>query len=294
MEPLSIDEAFLDVTGSIRLFGEPEEIARKIKERVARETGLTVSAGVAPSKFIAKIASDLKKPDGLTVVLPGRIREFLDPLPIGKMWGVGKVTQEAMAKLGVRTFRDLRLTSPEVLERAFGKHGPHMRLLAMGIDEREVVTDHETKSIGHEDTYDKNIMDPDLAREELLELAHRVARRMRSEGLKGRTVTLKVKYADFVLITRSMTLDHPTDDGFEIYDSASGLVEKTAIGKRPVRLLGVSISHLTSPGAEKQLLFFSDEGGSGRKQELNKAMDSIHERFGDKGIKPARLYRKPE
>lgn len=294
VEPLSIDEAFLDVTGSIRLFGEPEEIARKIKERVARETGLTVSAGVAPSKFIAKIASDMKKPDGLTVVLPGWTREFLDPLPIGRMWGVGKVTQEAMARLGVRTFRDLRLTSPESLERAFGKHGPHMRLLAMGIDEREVVTDHETKSIGHEDTYDENIMDPDLAREELLELAHRVARRMRSEGLKGRTVTLKVKYADFVLITRSMTLDHPTDDGFEIYDSASGLVEKTSIGKRPVRLLGVSISHLTSPGTEKQLLFFNEEESSGRKQELNKAMDSIHERFGDKGIKPARLYRKPE
>ena len=161
VEPLSIDEAFLDVTGSARLFGEPVEIAKKIKQMVLEETGLTVSAGVAPSKFVAKIASDIDKPDGLTVVPPDRVRDFLDPLPIKKMWGVGKVTQEALALLNIHTFRDLSQMPVKVLEKKFGKHGVKMHLLSMGIDEREVAPEHDAKSIGHEETFLEDIIDLD-------------------------------------------------------------------------------------------------------------------------------------
>lgn len=292
VEPLSIDEAFLDITGSERLFGAPEEIARKIKECVFRETGLTVSAGVAPSKFVAKIASDIDKPDGLTVVMPERVREFLDPLPVGRMWGVGKVTQEALERLGIRTFRDLSRTPVKELETHFGKYGTKMHQLSMGIDDRDVVPEREAKSIGHEDTYEENILDLDLAEKEILSLSHRVARRMRSEGLKGRTVTLKVKYADFVQITRSITVKEPTHDGYEIYCAGKGLLSKTAVGERPVRLLGISMSQLTLKDSEDQLLFFGHEEGAGRKKDLNTAMDSIQEKFGVKAIAPARLYRK--
>ena len=152
VEPLSIDEAFLDVTGSARLFGTAIKIAEKIKQMVVLKTGLTISAGVSPSKFVAKIASDMEKPDGLTVVAPDKVREFLDPLSIKKMWGVGKVTEEALSRLSIHTFKDLRQVPVEVLEKKFGKHGIHMHQLSMGIDERDVVTYHDVKSIGHEDT----------------------------------------------------------------------------------------------------------------------------------------------
>ena len=226
VEPLSIDEAFLDVTGSIRLFGEPVEIAKKVKQEVVNETGLTVSAGVAPSKFVAKIASDMDKPDGLTVVPSDQVREFLDPLPIKKMWGVGKVTQEALARLNVRTFEDLSRVPVKVLERRFGKHGLKMHQLSMGIDEREVIPEHDAKSIGHEETFSQDILDRGAAKKELLSLANRVARRMRREQVIGRTITLKVKYSDFVQVTRSTTLSISTDDGPEIYSTACRLLKR--------------------------------------------------------------------
>ncbi|MEJ2170927.1 MAG: DNA polymerase IV, partial [Desulfobacterales bacterium] len=253
VEPLSIDEAFLDVTGSTRLFGPPIEIAKQIKQKVFEDTGLTISAGVAPSKFIAKIASDMEKPDGLTVVAADRIREFLDPLPIKKMWGAGKVTQMALARLNIHTFKDLRQMPVEVLEKKFGRHGLHMHQLAMGIDERDVETFHDVKSIGHEDTYFQDILDLEAAKRELLSLANRVARRMRRKGLEGKTVTLKVKYSDLVQITRSVTLHHYTSDSAAIYLYACSLMEKTAVGKRPVRLLGISLSNLADTGGGRQL-----------------------------------------
>ena len=186
VEPLSIDEAFLDVTGSTRLFGDPVEMAKKIKQVVREETGLTVSAGVAPSKFVAKIASDIDKPDGLTVVPPEKVREFLDPLPIGKMWGVGKVTQKTLAQLNIHTFRDLSRVPVEILEKKFGKYGPRMHELSMGIDDRDVVTYQEAKSIGNEETFYEDILDIDLARKELLALASKVARRLRVRVSKAK------------------------------------------------------------------------------------------------------------
>jgi DNA polymerase-4 len=292
VEPLSIDEAFLDVTGSARLFGSAIEIAKKIKQMVVVKTGLTISAGVAPSKFVAKIASDMEKPDGLTVVPPDKVREFLDPLPIKKMWGVGKVTQEALFQLSINTFKDLRQVPVEVLEKKFGRHGIHMHQLSMGIDERDLVTFHDVKSIGHEDTYSEDILDLKLAKRELLSLADRVARRMRRKGLEGKTITLKVKYNDFVQITRSVTRHKYTNESADIYSNICSLLEKTAVGKKPVRLLGISLSGLADIGSGRQLSLFNHNGSNEKRKDLNKTLDSIFEKFGGKGISPGSLIDK--
>jgi DNA polymerase-4 len=311
VEALSIDEAFLDVTASARLFGASAEIAEKIKAVVRKETGLTVSAGIAASKFVAKIASDLRKPDGFTVVPRGKEREFLSPLPVGKLWGVGKVTQAALHRMGVETIGDLSRLTEEVLARKFGKHGVLLRELSLGIDDREVVPEQEAKSIGREDTYPEDLVGMEGIRKELLSLATRIAERMRGRGVKGRTATLKVKYNDFTLITRAATLDRATDDGGEIYRCAVALLPKTDAGKRPVRLLGVSMSNLSggqetmpSGKAEQLSLFGKPSGsresgtarqsfpppGSREKQEkLHHAMDRIREKFGKMGIRPAAL-----
>jgi DNA polymerase-4 len=292
VEPLSIDEAFLDVTGSIRLFGTPIEIAKKIKQKVVEKTGLTISAGVAPSKFIAKVASDMEKPDGLTVVKKDKVREFLDPLPIKKMWGAGKVTQKALARLSIHTFKDLRIASIELLEKEFGKHGIHMHRLAMGIDPRDVIPLHDIKSIGHEDTYSRDILEFEPAKRELLSLANRVARRMRRKGLEGRTITLKVKYSDFKLVTRSATLQHYTNDNAEIYSKVCNLLAKTAVGKRPIRLLGISLSNLSGIGSGLQLSLFDQNGSNQKRKELNRTADAIFEKFGSRGIRPGALIDK--
>jgi len=212
--------------------------------------------------------------------------------PIKKMWGAGQVTQQALARLGIYTFRDLRLASIEVLENKFGKHGRHMHQLAMGIDPRDVVTLHDIKSIGHEDTYSRDILDLEPAKRELLSLADRVARRMRRKGLEGKTVTLKVKYSDFKLITRAATLPHYTSDSAEIYANVCSLLEKTAVGKRPVRLLGISLSHLSDTDAGRQLFLFSRQGSSQKRKELNKTADSILDKFGQRGIRPGSLVDK--
>ena len=288
VEPLSLDEAFLDVTGSTRLFGPPEEIARKIKEQVLEETGLTVSAGVAPSKFVAKIASDMQKPDGLTVVLEGKVKEFLEPLPIEKLWGVGKETRKILAHLGVKTIGDLGLLSPKLLVRKLGKQGLHLSLLAKGIDQREVEPEREVKSIGHEDTYPVDISDPGEARKQLLSLANRVAKRLRGYGLVGKTVTLKVKYYDFVQITRSITLGEPTDDSKEIFQTCCNLLGKTEVGRRRVRLFGISLSQLSDSDQAKQLVLFAVEKPDKRRR-LNKALDTISEKFGEGAIVPGTL-----
>ncbi len=289
VEPLSIDEAFLDVTGSERLLGDPVQIAKTIKATVLGEIGLTVSAGVAPSKFVAKIASDMDKPDGLTIVAPHKVRVFLDPLPMKKMWGVGKVTQKALARLNIHTFKDLRLFRPDFLERKFGKNGLRMHRLAMGMDERNVEPEHEIKSVGHERTFMHDIMDSGDAKKALLGLATRVARRMRRKKMTGKTVSLKVKYYDFKQITRAKTLAEFTDDGLEIYKTACDLVQKTQVGKRPVRLLGISLSQLSFVNGAGQLSLFGDEQSSRKRKELNMALDSIAEKHGDKSVRPATL-----
>ena len=311
VEALSIDEAFLDVTASVRLFGTPAEIAMEIKAAVRKETGLTVSAGVAASKFVAKIASDLRKPDGLTVVPRGKEREFLSPLPVGKLWGVGKVTQAALHRMGIETIGDLSRIAAELLARKFGKHGVLLHELSLGIDDREVVPEREAKSIGREDTYPEDLVGMEGIRKELLSLATRVAERMRSHGVKGRTATLKVKYNDFTLITRAAALDPATDDGGEIYRCAVALLPKTEAGKRPIRLLGISLSRLSGgetvmpSGKSEQLPLFGKPAGSresgtvrqgfpppgsrDKQEKLHHAMDRIRRKYGKKGIRPAAL-----
>jgi len=292
VEPVSIDEAFLDVTASTRLFGQPDDIARKIKDMVQKETGLTVSAGVAPSKFAAKIASDMDKPDGLTVVAAHRVQEFLGPLPIEKMWGVGKRTRDRLHRLGIRTIGDFTRFPAEVLKRNFGKHGVRMRELALGIDERDVIPVSDAKSVGHEKTFSQDIMERDSARKEILSLANKVAHRMRRDGVTGKTVTLKVKFSDFVQVTRSATLAGSTDNGHEIYSTACRLLEKTDAGARPVRLLGISVSQLSHRGSEEQLSLFQKREASLRRKKLNTALDSLSERFGEGSIRPATLLDK--
>ncbi|MBN2417826.1 MAG: DNA polymerase IV [Deltaproteobacteria bacterium] len=288
VEPLSIDEAFLDVTGTKRLLGDPVTVARTIKKTVYDETGLTVSAGVAPSKFIAKIASDLNKPDGLTVVGKDEIQAFLDPLPVSRMWGAGKVTIEKLSRYNIKTFYDLRKFPVEILERSFGKNGLRMHLLAMGIDDRSVEIEHETKSVGHEETFPEDIVDIDLSEKHLLNLAMKTAERMRRICLKGKTVNLKVKYSDFTQVTRSKTLDQCTDDGMLIYAEARKLLQKTETGRRPVRLLGVSMSGLADEETG-QLSLFSEDEKKEKSEKLNRAIDSLHDKFGKKSVVPGRL-----
>ena len=291
VEPLSIDEAFLDVTGSTRMFGEPEEIARKIKSLVKKEIGLTVSAGVASLKFVAKIASGLNKPDGLTVVPPGKVQEFLDPLPIDMLWGVGKATGKVFATLGVKTIGDLRHIPVDILIAKLGKNGLHLHQLSQGIDEREVEIKDDVKSIGQEETFAEDVIDDEIAKREILSLSAKVGRRLRKEGVRGKTITLKVKYHDFVQITRSLTIPEPTDDGGEITKVCYLLLKKTEVGRRPIRLLGISVSQLTSLTAQ-QLPLFSQDLRMQKNKRLNKALDTIQEKFGDGAIIPGTLLRK--
>ena len=292
VEPLSIDEAFLDVTGSERLLGKPVNISKIIKKTVLDEIGLTVSAGVAPSKFVAKIASDMDKPDGLTVVPPHGVRAFLDPLPISKMWGVGKVTRERLARLNIHTFKALRCFDPDFLQRKFGKNGVRMHRLSMGEDERGVVPEHEVKSVGNERTFMRDIQVLEDAKKELLALATQVGRRIRRKDLTGKTISLKVKYHDFKQITRAKTLANFTDDGLEIYGAACDLLQKTEVGKRPVRLLGISLSQLCFADAAGQLSLFGDDQSLRKRKKLNLAVDSIMEKHGGKSVRPATLVQK--
>jgi DNA polymerase-4 len=306
VEPVSLDEAFLDITASVRLFGPPEEIARKIRAEVRAETGLTVSAGVASSKFVAKIASDMNKPDGLTVVPRGKEQEFLGSLRVGRLWGVGEATRSALAEMGVQTIGDLAAVPEEAVVRKLGKHGAHLHRLAHGIDDREVEPEREIKSMGREETFEEDLLEIFALRRELLDIATRTAARLRNHRLKGRTVTLKVKYSDFRLVTREVTLPLGIDDGGEIFRQALTLLEKTEAGKKPVRLLGIYLSNFGGePGRDTgfgQIPLFGHRpqpGGSSprsrglrdpaRTAKLNEAVDRIRGKYGEKGIRPGTL-----
>jgi DNA polymerase IV len=233
----------------------------------------------------------MDKPDGLTVVRPDAVRDFLDPLPIKKMWGVGKVTQKLLSRLNIHTFKDLRQTPVKVLEHKFGKQGVKIHLLAMGIDEREVIPEHDAKSIGHEETFLQDIVSLEEAQKELLALCDKVARRMRRKGLKGKTITLKVKYFDFVQITRSSTLPKSTNDGSEIYSVICHLLNKTEVTKKPIRLLGVSLSQFGFLGSGTQLSLFDQDPSTQKRRKMNLILDSVHEKFGDKSVVPGTLLK---
>jgi DNA polymerase-4 len=292
VEPLSIDEAFLDVSGSMRLFGTPQEIAATIKRDVQQELNLSVSAGVASNKSVAKIASDYQKPNGLTVVEPGTEQQFLNPLQIERLWGAGPITCKSLRLLGVQTIGDLARLSPELLIAKFGKQGEAMHRLARGIDEREVESAQGLKSIGNEETFSEDIVNADIARQELLALATKVGGRLRHKATVGRTISLKVKYNDFKQITRSATLTDPVDDGNTIYRQCCSLLEKTEVGRRPVRLLGVTVSNLCDPEAPRQQSLFDDPVRDQKTESLNRAVDSIQDTFGEGTIVPGTLLKK--
>src|SRR5712691_7742649 len=260
VEPVSIDEAFLDVTGRRRALGSGEEIARRLKDEIRRGTSLTASVGVATSKLVAKIASDLRKPDGLIVVLPGTEAAFLAPLPVRRLWGVGPKMEERLMKIGVRTIGELATCDPARLERRLGTHGHDLVQLARGIDLREVVSEGEdAKSIGQEHTFGADTGDRERLRTTLLELCDAVARRLRQHGVRARTVTLKYRDEDFHTSTRAKTLEAAVDSGDALFEAAWRLF-RGVHGRRKVRLLGVSASGLAGPA--QMPLFVAPERGT--------------------------------
>jgi len=284
LEPISIDEAFLDISGSYHLFGSQENACRQIKAVVKAETGLTASIGMAPNKMTAKIASDLEKPDGLVIVSREDLLGFLHPLPVGKLWGVGKRTLEALQALNIRTIGDLARWEQEDMADRLGKGGIHVWKLANGIDPRDVRGEEEVKSIGHEHTFAEDETDWDKIEDSLMRLSEKVSRRMRRLGYKGRTVTLKIRLADFSTFTRAVTRDGATNYVEDLYNSALQKSREFKRGRQPIRLIGIQVSNLEHE--ERQLDLFSGAGtDTDKKERLHTAMDAIKDRFGEAAIK---------
>jgi len=279
VEPLSLDEAFLDVTGSEPLFGSAVSIGQKIKQDIRDHLKLVASVGVAPNKFLAKIASDLQKPDGFVIVEPGKEQQFLEPLPVSRLWGVGRVTGRIFEKLGIHTIGRLRQVPIELLRHHFGNSADHLWNLAHGNDERRVIPEREAKSISHETTFAEDIEDPEVLRAWLLELSEQVGCRMRRHGLKGRTVDLKVRFDDFRTITRAQTLPEATNVTQEIWRAvAQMLAERMPARRLRVRLLGVGMSGLTDRELAQLSLF--PEAEHERDSRLDIVTDRIKEKFG--------------
>jgi DNA polymerase-4 len=285
VEPISLDEAFLDVAGAVRLFGEPAEMGARIRRQVRSEVGVSCSVGVAPTKLIAKLASRAAKPDGLVHVRAEDVAAFLAPLPARALWGVGEKTMEVLDRLGVKTVGDLGRTPPAVLGRLIGEqHARDLHQLATGMDDREVVPYEAPKSIGHEETFDTDRdADEDLLRE-VLSLSHRVAARLREDGYRARTVVLKVRLANFTTLTRSRTLPAATDVGTDLNDVAAELYRALPGARRRVRLLGVQATGLVPAGAEQLALLRGERWG-----DVERAVDRVERRFGRGAAMPASL-----
>lgn len=292
IEPLALDEAFLDAAASEKLFGDTPTIGRKIKQDIDRELGLTVSIGVAPNKFIAKIASDIDKPDGFVVVNDHEIQAFLDPLPVTRIWGIGKVSAAKLKGRNIHTIRDLRQLPQSQLSAWFGKHGVHLHQLANGIDDRVVVTDHQAKSISHECTYDTDLQDSDTIEAQLLQLTEQVAARLRHAELKGRTVTIKVRYGNFKTITRSHSVTEATNNTAPIWQVVKHqLLPKVDLSRQGIRLLGVGVSQFGPQAATAQQIdLFADHNR--QTSRIDKLADAINEKFGGNAIKRGKTVTK--
>jgi DNA polymerase-4 len=292
VEPLSLDEAFLDVAGCEGLFGPAPEIARRIKERVRAETALTASVGVAPNKFLAKLASDHGKPDGLVVVPPEGVAEFLAPLPVGRLWGVGAKAEERLQSLGVRTAGQLAALPERLLADRFGEAGRHIWELAHGRDGRTVVPDRAAKSVSSETTFARDVGDRETLRTWLLDLADHLAGRLRQQGLRARTVELKVRSSDFRTRTRSLSLPEATDATDVLWQAARGLFERTVTRDvLPLRLLGVGVTNLVREPAVQGQLF--DDGERQRQAALDRAIDAIRGQLGHGAIRRGSLLDPP-
>jgi DNA polymerase IV len=287
VEQVSIDEAFLDVTGSRRLLGRGVEIARKIKARVFAGQRLTASVGVAANKFVAKVASDLQKPDGLVVVEPGGEREFLAPLPIRRLWGVGPKTEEVLSRLGIRLIGDIAGLDRGDLARRLGQSGEHLWQLAHGMDDRAVAPEEGCKSIGHETTFERDTADRQLLHDTLLELVEKVAHRLRANSALGRVVTVKLRESDFSTTTRRVRLPKPADTTERIFPVAWKLMQPLIRQGKLVRLIGVYASNLAMPEDAGQLALF--DPAPERDRRLAQALDRITDRFGDRAITRATL-----
>jgi DNA polymerase-4 len=283
VERLGIDEAFLDVAGARTVFGSPMQVAQLLRARVLAETGLVCSVGAAATKFVAKLASGLAKPDGVLVVPAEATIGLLHPLPISALWGVGGKTEEALRNRGYATVGDLANTPIDVLKRLIGEAaGQRLHDLAWGIDPREVILRWDEKSIGHENTFEYDLDRPELVHRELLRLSNMVAVRLRQGSLLGRTISLKLRFGDFTTITRSRTLPDPTDLGRTIYETVKDLYD--AVEFRPARLVGVRAEQLQGEGAQVGL--WDDAAGW---REVEDVMDAAGERFGRGAVKPATL-----
>jgi DNA polymerase-4 len=274
-EPLSLDEAFLDVTASRKLFGAPAEVARALRARIAAEVGLPASAGIAEVKLVAKIASDMAKPNGQLEVPPGGGAGFLAPLPVARLWGVGPKSARTLSMMGLETCGDVARLEADALAQRLGPSGRALWEQANAIDPRPVVPDRDAKSIGAEDTFDEDLASAQALAPRIHAQALRVARRLRGAGLRARTVQLKLKRADFTLVTRRATFDEPTDDGQVLYRQAAALLAREPA--RPTRLTGVSAQNLVAADAPQLGLFAPPPTAA---QALNRALDAIADRFG--------------
>ncbi len=283
VEPLSIDEAFLDVTGSRRLFGPAEKIGREIKRRIKAEIGLTASVGVAPNKFLAKLASDLDKPDGFCVITRESARDLLADLSVRCLWGVGPATQLTLRELGVAKIGDLLRIPCQDLVESLGDHAEHLLELAQGWDDRPVVPGHEAKSIGHEITFPADIADGEKLEDILCDLVAKVAKRLRKHDLLARRVQIKARYPDFHTVTRAETLSQPTDSSAVIRDTARALlVHKLGRRSRPLRLLGVSLSILSHARPGQGELF--PDPGQQREKKIDRLLDQVQVKYGTDSV----------
>lgn len=293
VEPLSLDEAFLDVSGALRRLGSPTRIAELIRARVEDEQRITCSVGVASTKFVAKLASTRAKPDGLLVIPVDRVIDFLHPLPVGALWGVGEKTEEHLVRLGLRTVGDIAHTPVATLERALGAAtGNHLHELSWGRDPRQVRPDEREKSLGNEETFAQDIDDPEVIHAHLLRLADQVAARLRRSGQVGRTVAIKVRFSDFTTLTRSRTLSAPTDVGREVYDTARHLYDALGLERVRIRLVGVRVEGLVAAEVAPRQLTLDESADERREAEV--AIDALRARFGADAVRPARLLDPPD
>jgi DNA polymerase-4 len=289
VEPLSLDEAFLDITGAQKLLGTPREIGQAIRKRVQDECGITCSVGIAPNKFIAKLASGHCKPNGLLEIPEDRIINFLHPLPVSDLWGVGPKTAEHLERLGLRQISDIANTPLETLKRALGDAtGEHLYELSWGRDARDVIPDDPEQSIGANETFSYDIEDPELILREYLKLTERASTRLRSRELYAKTISITVRFADFKTITRSKTLPLPISSTQEIYAVVKDLYLALKLDRARLRLVGVSLSNLRDEAPQQLMLGQREKGW----REAESAVDKASARFGERTVRPARLYRK--
>lgn len=282
VEPLSLDEAFLDVSGSLALFGSAQTIGHKIKSAIRDELGLTASIGIAPNKLLAKIASDLEKPDGFVIVPTSNIQAFLDPLPVSRIWGVGRVAEHKLKGIGIHNIAELRKTDQTQLDALFGRDtARHLLAFAQGVDSRPVVPDREAKSISHERTFPQDIDQEDILYSALLGLTEQVMRRLRNTGKTARCVELKLRFPDFSTVTRSRRLATPTDVTSEIWHVLQQLMRQHWKGQ-PIRLVGMGVSELRHPETRQGDMF--QDATHAHQQKVDRVEDNIRERFGKQAI----------